>query len=91
MSSDGEIKVRMERQGRTQEEDAGFHLPEDNRRPREAMIREGAKPELDFRKLTLAATWEVSYKDPALAQVGGNEARIRKVERRMSLIRNLKR
>ena len=54
------------------------------------MIREGAQPELDFRKLTLVATWEVSYKDPALAQVGGNEARIRKVERRMSLIRNLK-
>lgn len=80
----------MERQGWTQEEDAGFHLQEGNRRPREAMIRKGAQPELDFRKLTPVATREVSYKDPALAQVGCNEARIR-MEERMPLIRNLKR
>ena len=80
----------MERQGWTQEEDAGFHVQEGNRRPREAMIRKGAQPELDFRKLTPVATREVNYKDPALAQVGGNEARIR-MEERMPLIRNLKR
>lgn len=68
-----------------------FHPQEGNRRPREAVIREGTQAELDFRKLTLAATWEVGYKDPAQAQVGGNEARVRTAERRTSLIRNLKR
>lgn len=91
MSSDGEVKVRMERQAWTQEDDAGFHPPEGNRRPREAVIREGAQAELDFRKLTLAATWEVGYKHPAQAQVGRYEARAGMAERRTPLIRNLKR
>lgn len=91
MSSDEEVKVRMERQAWTQEDDTGFHPPEGNRRPREAVIREGAQAELDFRKLTLAATWEDGYKDPAQARGGGYEARVRTAGRRTSLIRNLKR
>lgn len=91
MSSDGEVKVRVERQGRTRQEYAEFHLPEGNRRQREALIREGAYSEVNFRKITLASTLEIGCKDTALAQVGGNEARVRKVERRTSLITNFKR
>lgn len=37
----GEVKVRMERQGWTQEEDADFTYKRATGRPREAMIRKG--------------------------------------------------
>lgn len=48
----------MERQGRTREKYEGFYLLEGNRRPREAVCREGTSQELDFRK-KLAITLEI--------------------------------
>lgn len=39
----------MERQGRTREKYEGFYLLEGNRRPREAVCREGTSQELAFR------------------------------------------